>query len=80
MLGEAIKEFARASPFVPFVVRMNDGRRFTIDHPDYVSVSPQSTRVIVYDKQDHETHLSGLLVASVEPLKNGKAHGARKRP
>lgn len=80
MLGETIKEFARAAPFVPFVVRMTDGRRFTIEHPDYVSVSPQGTRVIIYDRKEHETHLSGLLVASVEPLKNGRTHGARKHP
>jgi len=78
MLGTTIKEFARATPFVPFVLQMNDGRRFTIHHPDYVSVSPQGSRVIVYDQAEHETHLSGLLVASVEPLKNGKSRRTRR--
>ena len=70
MLGMTIKAFAHANPFAPFVVQMNDGRRFTVDHPDYVSVSPQGSRVIIYDQDEHETHVSGLLVASVEPLKN----------
>ncbi len=77
MLGETIKEFARAELFVPFVVRMNDGRRFTIEHPDYISVSPHGTRVIIYDRKEHETHLSGLLVASVEPVKNGQRRATR---
>jgi len=68
MLGLTTKEFAHASPFVPFEVRMNDGRRFRIQHPDYVVVSPRGSRVIVYDRDERETFLSGLLVASVTPL------------
>ena len=74
MLSSAIREFARATPFAPFVVQMTDGRRFKVEHPDYVSVSPQGSKVIVYDNHDHETHLSGLLVASVSPI---RSRGAR---
>lgn len=69
MLGFTVKEFARAEPFTPFVIQLNDGRRFEIEHPDYVSVSPQASRVIVYDYRERETHISGLLIASVEPLR-----------
>jgi hypothetical protein len=72
MPGSTVREFARATPFVPFVVQMNDGRRFTVSHPDYVSVSPKGGKVIIYDSDEDETHLSGLLVASVRPLKPGK--------
>lgn len=73
MLGLTIKEFAQANPFAPFVVRLNDGRRFTVPHPDYVSVSPLGGRVIIFDAQDHGTHISPLLVASVEPLRKRRA-------
>ena len=72
LLGSTVKEFARATPFTPFVIQMNDGRRFTVDHSDYVSVSPKGGKVIVYDADEDETHLSGLLVASVRPMKNQK--------
>ena len=77
MLSSTIREFARATPFAPFEVRMTDGRRFTIAHPDYVSVSPHGSKVIVYAADDHETHLSGLLVASVAPA---KSRGPRHHP
>ena len=70
--GVTIKAFAQANPFAPFVVQLNDGRRFTVAHPDYVRVSPRGSRVIIYDHEEHETHVSGLLVASVEPLRNEK--------
>jgi len=73
MLGSTVREFARATPFVRFVIQMNDGRRFLIRHPDYVSVSPKGGKVIVYDDTENETHLSGLLVASVKPLVERKA-------
>jgi hypothetical protein len=78
MLGPTIKEFARANPFSPFALQMTDGRRFIIVHPDYISISPQGSRVIVYDREEHETHLSGLLVASVEPLKSSRRRGGRR--
>jgi hypothetical protein len=73
MLSSTIKEFMRAMPFVPFVVQMTDGRQFKVEHPDFVSISPQGSKLIVYDHDDHEVHLSGLLVASVEPLRGRKS-------
>ncbi len=77
MLGSTVKEFVRATPFVPFVLQMNDRRRFTIEHPDYISVSPRGGKLIVYDAEENETHLSGLLVAPVEPVKRRKARSWR---
>ena len=76
MLGSTVREFARATPFVPFIIQMNDGRRFTVQHPDYVSVSPKGGKLIVYDTRENETHLSGLLVASVRPLKERRLRRA----
>lgn len=75
MLSATIKEFAKATPFVPFVVQMNDGRRFTIQHEDYISISPRGSRLIIYDADDNEIHLSGLLVALVEPARRRKHRG-----
>lgn len=61
------------------MVRMNDRRQFVIRHPDFISVSPQGGKLIVYDRSENETHLSGLLVASVKPLRSGgKAQGAKR--
>lgn len=57
MLSSTIREFARATPFTPFVVQMTDGRRFTIADPDYVSVSPKESKLIVYDTNDQRNAL-----------------------
>ena len=73
MLDSTVREFARATPFVPFVIQMNDGRRFAIEHPDYISVSPKGGKLIVYDANENETHLPGLLVASVQPSRARKS-------
>jgi hypothetical protein len=79
MLGLAVREFAQATPFVPFVIQMTDGRRFRIRHPDYVNVSPHGSRVFVFDDNENQTHLSGLLIASVNPIRKHKPrHSGRK--
>lgn len=78
MLSSTIKEFARAMPFVPFVVQMTDGRRFKVEHPDFVSISPQGSKLIVYDTNDNETHLSGLLVASVAPVRARRSRQSKQ--
>lgn len=77
MLGSTVREFARATPFAPFVIQMNDGRRLTIAHPDCVSVSPKGSKVIAYDAHEDETRLSGLLGASVRPLKSKARRNGR---
>jgi hypothetical protein len=79
MLGMTVKEFAHALPFKPFVIQMNDGRRFEIRHPDFISVSPRGSFVIVFDSDDSGTHLSGLLIASAKLLRRKRLTRARPR-
>jgi hypothetical protein len=61
----------RAVPFEPFVVQMNDGRRFEVPHPGFAALSPSGARLIIFreDSDDVAVTLSTLLIASVEPLK-----------
>lgn len=42
----------------PFSIHLNDGRRFLIPHPDFVSVHPggQGTSLIVYGQGPDEQH------------------------
>ncbi len=44
-----IASLTGAQPFVPFVLRMADGREFTVNHPDFVARSPAGRSVTVYD-------------------------------
>jgi hypothetical protein len=55
-------------PFVPFVIRMGDGREFLIPHPDFAGVSPKGSTVTIYGNDDGAMLLSGILIASVERL------------
>ena len=72
MLAETIREFNRASPFVPYEIRTNGGERLQVPHPDFVFVAPRGGWVIVADEQDHVRHISSLLIEEVAPI--------RKRP
>ncbi len=73
MLAGTIRRKLGASPFEPFVLRMNDGRSFEIKHQDFADVSPKGSMVVVYDDEDAAIELSSLLIASIEPLKPGPA-------
>lgn len=69
MLSETIREHLRAAPFEPFVIQMNDGRRFEVPHPDFAALNPQGTEFVVFRENGTSVLLSTLLIASVEPLR-----------
>jgi hypothetical protein len=79
---DSIREFNRAVSFKPYEIRMVSGERFSVRHPDYISVAPRGAFVIVFGKNDRPHHLSALLIESASPLngharrKNGKRKGA----
>jgi hypothetical protein len=69
MLVEAIREFNRASPFVPYEIRTNGGERLRVPHPDFVFVAPRGGWVIITDEQDHVRHISSILIEEVAPVR-----------
>ena len=73
MLAGNIRRQLTAVPFAPFIIRMNDGRKFAVKHPDFADVSPKGSYVIVYDDEDAALALSSILIASVEPVKRRPA-------
>jgi hypothetical protein len=48
MTIEQLRATAKAQPFVPFTLRLADGRQYEINHPDFISSHPQGRTVIVY--------------------------------
>lgn len=50
MSPERIREALKRQPFEPFDVRLADGRRFTIPHPDYITMPPggRISHVVIY--------------------------------
>ena len=65
MRVDTIREAARRQPFVPFVLRLNDGRELRIPHPEYVAVSRREVYVIDA-ATDRGIFLEPILIASVE--------------
>jgi hypothetical protein len=76
MVVTSIREFNRAVPFKPYRIHMASGDSFEVPHPDFVSVSPKGSFVIVIDAKEHPHHLSSFLIERVT-LHNG--HRARKK-
>ncbi|MFM8655660.1 MAG: hypothetical protein ACKOD5_00795 [Chthoniobacterales bacterium] len=36
----------------PFIIRMADGKSYRVPHPDYISIQPKGTFVVVFDDND----------------------------
>ncbi len=47
---EEIRNRMKAVPFLPFVVRIADGRSFSVPHSDHIFVSPKGLVVIENDE------------------------------
>jgi hypothetical protein len=63
----------RATPFVPFRLRLNSGRSFEIRHPEMLRVGRSSMNVYSFpgeasDPYERMEMVSLLLIESIEPL------------
>src|SRR5687768_10416759 len=75
MLSTSLREHLLARPFEPFVIQMNDGRRFEVPHPEFAAINRQGTQFMVFRDNGAAVILSALLIASIEPLRPA-AHSA----
>jgi len=75
MIAEALKTRLKASPFVPFVVRLSSGASYAVEHPEFVSLSPGGRHMILWVGEDRYVDIDVLLIESVE----AKAAGSRRR-
>lgn len=74
---QSIREFNRAVPFVPYEIHMASGETYEVPHPDFISISPRGSYVIIIDAEERPHHLNALLIDQASPL-NGQ--GPHKRP
>jgi hypothetical protein len=63
---DTIRQAIRRQPFVPFTLKMNDGRQFRIPHLDYIAVSRREIYIVDPDT-DAGIFLEPVLIASLEP-------------
>jgi hypothetical protein len=60
MPTERLKELREAMPYRAFVVRLADGRRIRVTHPEAMARRDNSRTVLILDSRDH-AHYVDLL-------------------
>jgi hypothetical protein len=77
MTIEKIRDLLHASPFVPFSLRLADGREIFVEHPDFVS-SSKTGRIlnVFYGESEASTLVDVLLVTAVELKPQGNSTAA----
>jgi len=65
---QGIREALHRQPFEPFTIRLADGRKLAVRHPDFVAVGPR--RAIVIGADDSWSVVEPLLIVSLDY--NGK--------
>jgi hypothetical protein len=78
MVIASIREFNRAVPFMPYELRMASGERYEVPHPDFISVSPRGSYVVLIDSGDRPHHLNAMLIERASLIES-PGLGARHR-
>jgi hypothetical protein len=76
---ESIRQFNRAVPFLPYEIHMASGERYDVPHPDFISISPRGSFVVVIDAKERPHHLNALLIERASLLNGQERRRARKR-
>jgi len=76
---KSIREFNHAVPFVPYEVHMASGETYDVPYPDFISISPRDSYVIIIDAEERPHHLNALLIDRASPLNGQKPRKNRKR-
>jgi hypothetical protein len=72
VVTHSIRDFNRAVPFVPYGIHMASRERYEVPHPDFISISPRGSFVIVIDEVERHHHLKALLIERASPLDGQK--------
>ena len=66
MTKEAIHQHLHANPFRPFCLRLTDGERVPVPHPDFVALSQGGRTVVVMAEGEDFKVLDLALVTALE--------------
>ena len=78
MVISSIREFNRAVPFVSYEIHTASGEHYEVPHPDFISISPKGSFVVVIDAKERPHHLNALLIERAS-LRNGNRRRHRGR-
>jgi len=71
MDSRVIREARLQRPFIPFLMRLADGRELTVRHPEYVAVSPRHI-LFINDQDEAITWIEPLLVVTLDFTKSSQ--------
>ncbi len=78
MTSADIRTLLKTEPFEPFTMHMVDGRRVTVQHPEFCALNPVSrTMVMVFDADGVPHYLNTTLIIRITHDLNGR-HRRRK--
>ena len=63
----------------PFVLRLSDGSRVAVAHPDFMWMPPGIGLVIVFDKKGRETRIDPLHVVAIDEAHRPKSKANGKQ-
>lgn len=69
-----VRDALHSQPFLPFTIRLADGRALPVPHPDFVALTPR--RVIVGAADDTWSVLEPLLIVSLDHAESRQADGS----
>jgi hypothetical protein len=75
----SVRDALKREPFVPFTLRLADGRTVPVGHPEFVAMSP---RIIIVTAEDSSWKVvEPLLIVSIDyaPQKPEKGNGTARR-
>ncbi len=78
MVIGSIREFNRSVSFAPYEIRTASGERYAVPHPDFISISPKGSFVVVIDAKDRPHHLNALFIERASPLQENGRQKSRK--
>jgi hypothetical protein len=74
---EQLRKAHGAQPFRPFIIHMGDGRHVTVDHPEFMALSPTGRHALVYKPDESHEEIELFLITSLEfPA---KSNGSKKK-
>ena len=79
MVIDSIRELNRRVPFTPYEIHTASGERYTVPHPDFISISPKGSFVVVIDAKERPHHLSSLLIERASLLNSQQRRKDSKR-
>ena len=62
----------------PFVLRLSDGTRVTVAHPDFAAVAPGKV-IVINSKTEGVEEVDPLHIVAIEEKSRGKANGKHSR-